>query len=151
MKSPKVNPNLRDLEILVGDWDMELCNASFFPDPKATLRGGISVKLIEGGDYLVVRQGRKGTAPNYATWIVSRDVDSSNYTMLYSDDRGVSRVYEMSFKNGVWKIWRNSPKFSQRFEGKISRDKKVIKARWEKSLNGKKWEHDFDIKYTRNR
>ncbi len=55
----------------------------------------------------------------------------------------------MSLAKGVWKIWRNVPKFSQRFTGKISKDRKVIIASWEKSTNGKNWEHDFDLKYTK--
>ncbi len=141
------NPALKSLKFLIGNWNMELSNASFLPDPKRTIRGNISIEWIEGGDYLVMRQGRKGTVPNYATWLIGRDVDSPQYTVLYSDDRGVSRVYEMSFKNGILKIWRNSPKFSQRYEGKLSKDKRTIKAYWEKSLDGKKWEHDFNLTY----
>lgn len=149
-KNTSTNPALKDLKVLVGNWDMELSNASFLSDPKATIRGTTSIEWIEGGDLLVMRQGKKGAGPNYAMWVIGRDADSSEYVVLYSDDRGVSRVYQMSFNNGVLKIWRNSPKFSQRYVAKISKDKKTIKAYWEKSLDGKKWDHDFDIIYKRN-
>jgi len=39
--------------------------------------------------------------------------------MLYFDERNVSRIYEMTFSNGIWKLWRNIPVFSQRFSGII--------------------------------
>jgi len=146
-----INPPLEELEALIGDWDMELSNASFLPDPKTMIRGSASFEWIEDGDYLVIRQGKKEAGANYSTWIIGRDESSSNYTILYSDDRSVSRVYEMTLKNGAWKIWRNSPTFYQRFEGKISKDKNNIDAYWEKSIDGKTWEHDFDIKYIRRK
>ncbi len=45
------------------------------------------------------------------------------------------------------KLWRNTSKFSQRFEGKMSADPKTINASWSKSTDGKTWQHDFDIDY----
>jgi hypothetical protein len=85
----------------------------------------------------------------WATWFISRDDDSAHYTVFYIDDRRVSRVYDMSFEKGKWKIWRNAPGFSQRFVGKLDKDGKTIKAYWEKSTNGEEWEHDFDVTYIR--
>jgi len=55
----------------------------------------------------------------------------------------------MSFKDGIWKIWLNILGFFQRFEGKLSEDKNTISGAWEKSQGGKKWEHNFDLVYTR--
>jgi len=95
--------------------------------------------------------GNKPPETPDAMWLISRDDSTSNYTVLYYDARKVSRVYEMSFSKGTWKIWRNSPGFSQRFEGKISGDGNVITAYWEKSSDGTTWEHDFDVTYTRLR
>jgi len=69
--------------------------------------------------------------------------------VLYVDDRQVSRVYEMYFEGGEWKIWRNAPGFYQRFAGKLDKGRKTIKARGENSTDGEKWNHDFDVTYTR--
>ena len=55
----------------------------------------------------------------------------------------------MSFSDRLWKLWRQAPGFSQRFEGKISDDGETISARWEKSGDGLEWEHDFDVTYIR--
>jgi hypothetical protein len=73
------------------------------------------------------------------------------YTVLHYDSRGVSRVYQMSFGERVWKIWRQAPGFSQRFSGMLSDDGDSIRATWEKSRDGSDWEHDFDLIYTKTR
>ena len=57
-----------------------------------------------------------------ATWVIGRDDESDEYTVLYYDSRGVSRVYHMTLVNRQWRIWRNHPEFSQRYEGLISDD-----------------------------
>lgn len=149
MTKTSINPSLKDIEMLVGEWTMELSNATFLPDPDTKVKGSALFEWIEAGDFLVMRQGDKN-GDMWATWLISRDEDASNYTVLYIDNRRVSRIYEMSFKSDTWKIWRNAPGFSQRFVGKISKDKRQVKAYWEKSFDGKKWEHDFDVLYERN-
>ena len=82
--------------------------------------------------------------------MIGRDDTSGKYSALYADSRGVSRIYEMSFDKGVWKMWRKAPGFHQRFTGKLSRDKRKIVACWEKSKNGSNWQLDFDVTYTKS-
>jgi len=53
--------------------------------------------------------------------------------------------------DGVWKLWRDAPGFSQRFTGTFSDDGRTIKGRWEKSGDGAQWDHDFDLTYTKVR
>lgn len=146
---PKPNPALKSLEVLVGDWEMELSNASFLPSPSDTVKGHVTFDWLENGGFLVMRQGDKPPSPPAASWVIGRDGSAENYSILYFDSRGVSRRYEMSFNSGVWKIWRESPGFWQRYEGKVSEDGNTITAHWENSPDGKKWEHDFDMTYTR--
>jgi len=149
--SQNQNPALKHLEILVGAWDMELSNASFLPNPSDTVTGHIAVEWLEDGAFLVIYMGNKPPNTPDAIWLISRDESTTNYTVLYYDTRKVSRVYEMSFAEGVWKMWRTSPRFSQRFEGKLSGDGNLITAHWEKSSDGSIWEHDFDVTYTKAR
>ncbi len=80
---------------------------------------------------------------------MSRDESTAPFKVLYFDARRVSRVYEMSFNNGVWKMWRNAPGFSQRFKGVLGKSGNTIVAEWEKSNDGRKWEHDFNVRYTK--
>jgi hypothetical protein len=145
------NPALKDVAFLVGDWSIELSNASFLSDKDQKPTFSVTYEWKADGAVIAVQQ-RNGTAkpPQVATWIIGRDESDDNYTVLYADHRGVSRVYQMSFQDNTWKMWRNNSKFSQRFEGKVSEDRGTIQASWEKSLDGgSTWEHDFDMTYRR--
>ncbi len=142
------NPVLAGPAVLVGDWNMELSNASFLPNPTEPVKGHVSFEWLENGAFLVMRMGERTSRP-WAIWLISRDETHPNYQVLYYDDRQVSRIYEMSFANGVWKMWREAPDFWQRYEGQVSADGNTITAQWEKSNDGVQWEHDFDIRYTR--
>lgn len=145
------NPALEPLDVLVGDWDMEVSHASFLPNASETLTGHITVELREGGAFLAISMGSKPPSTPEAIWLISRDTSTPHYTVLYYDARKVSRVYGMSFAEGVWKMWRSSPDFSQRFEGKVSGAGNTITAYWEKSNDGLTWEHDFDVTYAKAR
>lgn len=143
------NPALKPLEGLVGEWKMELSNASFLPQPSSTVKGSVSFEWMQDGAWLMMRMGDKPPSPPAAMWLIGRDESTPDYTVLYYDSRSVSRVYRMSFSERTWKMWREAPGFCQRYEGTVSQDGKTITARWEKSSDGTTWEHDFDVKYTR--
>ncbi len=71
--------------------------------------------------------------------------------MLYSDQRGVARIYQMSLQGGIWKMWRESPGFSQRLTGSFSDDGNTITVHGELSRDGANWERDLDVTYTRKK
>lgn len=135
------NPTLKELEALIGEWDAEVPQ---FPGP----RGRVKFEWLEGGAYLRFHSDAPDPAPS-GTLIISRDDSSEIYTALHYDSRGVSRVYQMSFDEAGWKMWRQAPGFCQRFSGTLSDDGDSIRATWEKSPDGSSWEHDFDLIYTR--
>ena len=142
------NPALADLQFLAGAWDMELSDASFLPDPDATVSGSVTFEWLEQGVALLMRMGDAATPT--ATWIIGRDDLEPDYLVLYADDRGVSRVYRMSLSAGTWRMWRDKPEFSQRFNAEVSADQAEIKGSWQKSVDGgSTWEHDFKIRYRR--
>ena len=127
---------------------MELSDASFLSDPGAKVHGSVSFEWIEHGAALVMSMGKAATPA--ATWIIGRDDGGPDYCVLYADDRGVSRVYRMSFVSRTWRMWRHTPEFSQRFDAEVSADRSEISGRWQKSADGgRTWEHDFKIRYSR--
>jgi hypothetical protein len=128
---------------------MELSNAFFLPSPYDTAKGPVSFEWVQDGAFLLMRMGDKEQGTPSAMWLISRDDAVSDYTVFYYDDRSVSRVYGMSFVDGIWKMWRAAPGFSQRFEGKLSDDNNTITASWGKLLDGTTWERDFDVTYRR--
>jgi hypothetical protein len=138
-------PALKPLEPLVGRWETVIRwseETHKLVGGPVELNGEASFTPMEGGRFLHYQFG-----PSH--WIIGRDEPSAEYTVLYSDDRQYSRVYRMTLSRQVWKIWRDAPKFHQRFEARLSRDSRRIKAHWDRSVEGKKWTHDFDIKYSK--
>jgi hypothetical protein len=143
------NPALADLAVLVGDWELVLSDAAFLPDPTATVQGRASFTWIEDGAYLLYRIGDRTAGPPWSLSLIGRDEQQATYTVLYVDDRGVSRSYAMRFDAGEWQQWRAAPGFSQRFRGTVSEDHNTITARWETSADGVQWEHDFAMTFRR--
>lgn len=79
--------------------------------------------------------------------IIGFDSDKKDYLQHYFDSRGIARVYQMSFENGVWKLWRDTADFSpldllQRFTGTLSADGETIEGNWEICHDGSTWETD---------
>ena len=143
------NPALAGLESLIGHWTMELYGAEFLPAPDTRVTGSIDIEWILDGAAVAMCQGDPEHPPA-SEWIIGRDESEEHYTVLYADGRGVSRVYRMSIKGTQWRIWRDTPAFSQRFEAELEPDGRRITGRWEKSEDqGANWKHDFNIDYTR--
>lgn len=148
-KAP-ANPALEILQPLVGGWTMRIA----WSEKTHALVGGPQTvetpsrfEWVLGGAFLLQTAGGGGAPTSH--WMIGRDDTSGAFSALYADSRGVSRLYEMSFADGLWKIWRSAPGFHQRFEGRISGDEKTIAAKWEKSEDGASWETDFDLAFVR--
>jgi hypothetical protein len=142
------NPVLKDLGPLIGEWNIEI---TFPNDPPGTVFGRAIFEWFDDGSFLLIRSGNNTGGPPQSVSMVSRDDTLEAYTMLYFDDRGVSRIYNMSFKDNVWKQWREAPNFLQRFTGTLSADGKTISAEWQNSPDGVIWAHDFYLTYTKVR
>lgn len=133
---------LRKLEPLIGEWSMEAKSASGELWPGG---GRIVFEWHDSGAHLVQR----GTvdhpeAPNNIS-IIGCDAANGTYVQMYSDERGVCRIYEMSINNGEWKLWRGGEPFSQRFIGTFSQDGNTITGRWEIAEDGTNYEIDFEL------
>jgi hypothetical protein len=138
------NAALSRLSEFVGQWQGE---ASLGGQPIGA--GRTVFEWLEGGAFLIVHSDSEQAEFPSSTMIIGADDTTEAYCMLYFDSRSVSRVYQMSVRDGVWKLWREAPGFSQRFTGTFSDDSRTIRGRWEKSTDGSQWEHDFDLTYTK--
>jgi hypothetical protein len=83
--------------------------------------------------------------------VIGCDAANGTYFQLYSDDRGVCRVYQMSIGDCEWKLWREGEPFPQRFAATVSEDGDNISGRWEKAEDGTNYTTDFYLTYTRLR
>lgn len=138
------------LEVFVGEWVEQV----LLPDAPA---GRTTWEWMLDRKYLLQRA--MSPLPEFpdGCMVISYDDDSGAYIQHYFDSRGVTRLYKMSLRDGVWTLWRDEPDFSplhfsQRYEGTFSADGDTIEGRWETSHDGgATWELDFGLRYTRVR
>jgi hypothetical protein len=146
MEPAKANPALADLTPLLGDWVIEIV----FPrDPPNEVFGTMTCAWLDDGAFLVMRTRIDWEGPGSSICVIGRDDAEEAYSLLYFDDRGVSRIYKMQFGDGLWRQWRMAPGFSQRFTGTLGFEGKVISAKWEASDDNEAWELDFELTYRR--
>jgi hypothetical protein len=152
MATTNSSTSLEALGPLVGEWRLM---AAFEDLPPADIGARAMFEWLPGNRFLVERW--EIPVPEAPDGIAIIGVDperEGKYLQHYFDSRGIARVYKMSFENGVWKLERDEPDlspldFSQRFTGTFTDDGKTIAGRWEICHDGKTWEHDFDITYTK--
>jgi hypothetical protein len=138
------NPALEPLDFLVGDWR----TAGTHPMvPGATLEGRTSFTRHEGGAFLVMRS--QVDHPDFpdGVAIVGSDDSSGAYSMLYFDERGISRILSLSVgeRSVTWS--HDDPEFAQSLTIAAEGDKLVSKGRM--SRNGGAWEDDLSQVFTR--
>lgn len=119
----------------------------------AAVQGQSSFEWLVDGALLIWRFNWEPSAIPNAISLIGHDNGHNDSvetcTMLYSDERGVSRIYQMTLENGVWKMWRESSGFSQRMTSTFSDDGNTISTHGELSHDGENWEQDLNVTYTR--
>ena len=140
------NPKLQAFSILIGTWTTIGSHPYF---PKTTLHGRASFDWIEGGAFLIMRTEIDEPGIPSGLAIIGSDDNTPECFMLYFDERGVSRKIDVQITKNIWKWWRNTPNFSQRFIATISNDGNTINGSGELSRDGATWEKDLDLIYSR--
>jgi hypothetical protein len=133
------------LAALVGGWTMEAGPPGGPPWPGG---GRVTFEWLDGAALLIQRSQIDVPEAPDSVAVIGCDGMSDTYYQLYTDERDVQRIYEMSISDGVWKLWRDGPPFSQRFTGTVSEDGNAIAGRWERQEDGS-WKTDFELTYTR--
>jgi hypothetical protein len=148
---------LKQLDRLVGSWVTEATHPAF---PGLVVHGTVEVEWLEGKRFLIHRaRVDHADFPDSISIIgnVERDraeprnagSDDAQLSMHYFDSRGVFREYQAGSDDAAWRIWRDSPDFSQRFTGTFSSDGDTIVGVWEVCEDGVHWKKDLAITYRR--
>jgi hypothetical protein len=146
-EAAKPNPTLAPLSVLVGTWSTTGTHPLV---PGTTFHGRTSFEWIEGGAFLIMHSQIDEPEIPSAIAVFGSDDGTGEWSMLYFDERGVSRRYEVSLRDNVLSWWRDAPDLSQRFTGTIDADARRIVGRGEMSRNGAPWEPDLALTYTRH-
>ena len=139
------NPALKPLGFLVGEWATEGSHPLL---PGKILHGRTSFAWSDGGAFLVMRSEIDEPEVPSGIAILGTDMDAQECSMLYFDERGVSRRYTVALRDDQWQWWRDTAGFSQRFTAELVDGGRRMVGRGE--LNrGNGWEPDLQLTYTR--
>jgi len=131
-----------DLAPLLGRWRTKM------RFPKETLDGEASFEWLDEGGLMVMRSRTLEAAlPPTAVAVIGFDDSSERWSMVYHDDRGVSRIYAMTFDGTTWTLQSKPKDFHQRFRATVA--PASIEGVWEKSDDGQTWGEDFSLTYLR--
>lgn len=143
---PQPTHSIKPFDVLIGEWTM----VGSHPQLPSALHGHSSFEWLRKGALLAWHfDWAHGQEIPSAYSIIGHDDAQEPCSMLYTDERGVARIYQMSLKDGVWKMWRESPDFSQRMTGTFSDNGNTIIWRGELSRDGVAWEPDLSVTFTR--
>ncbi len=118
-----------------------------FPD--TVVHGRASFEWLENGAFLMMRTEVDEPGIPSGISIFGSDDTAGAYFMLYFDERGVSRKFEVTLHDNVWKMWRDAPGFSQRFTGTIAEGDQTIVGVWDLSQDDSTWVKDLELTYRR--
>jgi hypothetical protein len=140
------NPALRPFSVLIGKWNTTGTHGLV---PNTVFHGRTSFEWLEGGAFLMMHSEIDEPGIPSGIAVFGSDDSEEEYYMLYFDERGVSRKYEVTLRDNIWKWWRNAPGFFQRYEGTIVDGGNTIIGKGELSKDGFSWEKDLDLTYKR--
>jgi hypothetical protein len=136
------NPALMPFETLVGEWQT-IGQHPYFPNTE--LNGRVSFEWIEDGAFVMMRSEIDHPKFPDGIAIFGSDDEAQTCYMIYFDERGISRKYDVSITKTELKWWRDDPQLSQRFAMAITKDKLVTMG--EMSRDGGEWEKDLSLTY----
>jgi hypothetical protein len=145
-KAATQNPALELFSVLIGKWETIGTHPYL---PGIVLHGHTSFNWVEGGAFLIMHSENDEEKIPGGIAIFGSDDATEGFFMLYFDERKVSRKYEVSFQDNILKWWRNDPEFSQRFTCTFTDNGNTIIGKGEMCKDGKTWEGDLELTYTR--
>ncbi len=141
------NPRLAAFRWLVGEWTTAGSHSMM---PGVPLHGRTVVDWHEGGAFLRIRSEIAEAGIPAAVALVGSDDVGETLTMLYFDERAVSRRFDVAMDGAVMRWWRSAPGFSQRFSLTRAPEGDTLHGVSELSKDGVTWEQDLELTYTRD-
>ncbi len=137
------DPALAPFEMLIGSWATEATHPQF----DGVVTGSVTYEWLEGGRFLVQRSHNDHEMFPDALSVIGAPEDGDGLVMEYFDSRGVRRTYDVSFEDGVLRIWRDAEGFDQRLETRPAPD--TYEATYELAREPGEWKDDLHVVYRR--
>jgi hypothetical protein len=137
------DPALEPFDALIGIWDTEATH----PQVDAVVPGSVAFEWLEGGHFLVQRSHVEHESFPDSISIIGAPEGGDGLVMEYFDSRGVRRTYSVSLDDGVLRMWRDAPRFDQRFSAALGHDS--FEGRWQLARTPGDWQDDLKVTYNR--
>lgn len=141
------NPALGGLAFLVGTWRTE----GTHPDVPGTIFHGRTVfQWSHGGAFLIMRSEIDEPEVPSGIAIFGSDAAAGPWSMLYFDERGVSRRYAVTVGAHLIRCVLDDPEFSQTTEYVSAPDGTMLTSRGRFRERGGAWREDLTLTYRRH-
>lgn len=140
MDQPTAEQALQRLQPLIGEWKLEAVGADGQPWPG---EASATFEWHDSGAHVVQRAHIEMPDAPDSVSIIGCDAANGTYYQLYSDERGVCRVYDMSIDESSWTLWRRGEPFAQRFTATFEDGRDTIRGRWELAEDQEHFVTDF--------
>lgn len=140
----KPNPALRPFEFLLGSWRTTGTHPMM---TGAELSGRTSFDWHEGGAFLIMRSEVEEPSFPDGVAIIGSDDSAGRFSMIYFDERGVSRVMDVTVGEDTVTWRHDDPKFAQLLTIRKEGDRLVSKGLM--SQNRGPWTDDLSQVFER--
>ena len=140
------NPALEPLTPLLGEWRT---TGTHPLKPGTTFHGRTSFAWHEGGAFVLMRSEIEEPAVPSGVAVIGSDDAAGTFTMIYFDERDVSRRYIVEVADGEVSWHRDEAGFAQRMVVSIAGDGNRLVAHGTMSRDGGPWEDDLQLTYER--
>ena len=140
------NNALKAFEPIIGVWNTVGTHPMI---SDTTLHGRTSFDWHEAGAFIIMHSSIEESGVPTGVAIIGGDEMLGTYSMIYFDERGVSRICHVSMQSNIFRWWRDAPGFHQRYSLTVSEDQQSIVGKGELSKDGSNWEKDLDLDYTK--
>jgi hypothetical protein len=139
------DPALDPFDALIGTWATEASHPMF----EGVVPGRMTFEWLQGGHYIVQRMNNDHEMFPDAICVIGAPEGGDGLVMEYFDSRGVRRTYGIALDEGVLRIWRDDPEFTQRYSATIGPD--GFAGLWQLAETPGDWHDDLRVVYRRER
>ena len=142
----KSNPALRPFAALIGEWRTTGTHPLV---PGTTFHGRTSFAWHLDGAFVLMRSEIDEPEIPDGMAVLGSDDAGATFSMLYFDEREVSRKYDVTIDGNVLVWRRDEADFAQRNTITIEDGGARLTGRGEMSRDGGEWEDDLSLTYDR--
>jgi hypothetical protein len=145
-EAQRPNPALEPLTPLLGIWRTTGTHPLV---PGTTFHGRTSFAWHEGGAFVLMRSEIDEPEVPSGVAVIGSDDAAGTFTMIYFDERDISRRYIVEVGEGEVSWHRDEAGFAQRMVLTVASDGSRLNAKGTMSRDGGPWEDDLQLTYER--